>query len=46
MSHLFVAVCRPHGIDRVLAHMLCDMLAEVSWCNETLPDVPADYGGI
>jgi len=46
VSHLSVAACRPHGIDRVLAHVLCDMLAAVSWCDEALPNVPTNYGGI
>ncbi|KAG8218526.1 hypothetical protein J3R82DRAFT_4165 [Butyriboletus roseoflavus] len=35
-----------NAIPAVLAHVLCDMLAKVPWCNETLPNVPADYGGI
>ncbi|KAH0839810.1 hypothetical protein J3R83DRAFT_756 [Lanmaoa asiatica] len=40
-----LATCRI-CLSSVLAHVLCNLLAEVSWCNEALPDVPTDYGGI
>ncbi|KAG9317347.1 hypothetical protein JVU11DRAFT_1546 [Chiua virens] len=46
LSYMPVTIRRPYVINGVLAHMLRNMLAEVSRFNKTLPNVPADHGGV